>query len=43
MEKKDSLSFRQKVFYGVGEIASTLSDTVIGFLYVFYLTNVMSR
>lgn len=41
MEKKDSLSFRQKVFYGVGEIASTLSDTVIGFLYVFYLTNVM--
>lgn len=41
MEKRDSLSFRQKVFYGVGEITTTLSNTVIGFLYVFYLTNVM--
>lgn len=41
MNQKDSLTFRQKLFYGIGEISTTLSGTIVGFLYVFYLTNVM--
>ncbi len=41
MNKESSLTFRQKVFYGIGETTPTLSNTIIGFLYVFFLTNVV--
>ncbi|PWM36769.1 MAG: hypothetical protein DBX46_04190 [Clostridiales bacterium] len=41
MNNEQDLSLRQKLFYGIGEIANTIGGTIIGFLYVFYLTNVM--
>lgn len=40
-QSSPGLTFRQKMFYGIGEITPTLSGTVVGLLYVFFLTNVV--
>lgn len=37
----EELRFSQKLLYGAGEVTTTISGTIIGFLYVYFLTNVM--
>jgi hypothetical protein len=36
-EVSSKLGYREKIFFGIGEIAATSSNTIIGFLYLYYL------
>ncbi|MGD9552492.1 MAG: MFS transporter [Candidatus Caldatribacteriota bacterium] len=40
-EVSSKLGYREKIFFGIGEIAATSSNTIIGFLYLYYLTDVV--
>ncbi len=35
------LGYREKIFFGIGEISATSSNTIIGFLYLYYLTDIV--
>lgn len=40
-EQTQGLRVWQKICYGLGDVTPTLSNTIIGFLYVFFLTDVV--
>jgi sugar (glycoside-pentoside-hexuronide) transporter len=41
MIKENKLAFYQKIFYGAGELSGCLSNTIIGFFYLYYLTDIV--
>ena len=40
-ENAPKIGYREKLFFGIGELSSTSSNTIIGFLYLYYLTDVV--
>lgn len=40
-ENAVEIGYREKLFFGIGEISASSSNTIIGFLYLYYLTDVV--
>lgn len=41
MNKENKLTLHQKIFYGAGELSGCFSNTIIGFFYLYYLTDIV--
>ena len=40
-KRVSQIAYREKLFFGIGELSATSSNTIIGFLYLYYLTDVV--